>query len=294
MTTSDAKRMLVDDTTDDLLFMRWRSDLLQGAGWAPDIDAMEAWRRGELRLYRPEDELFITMPGHECWPVLTSAERAEIRAELSRPWIPDGHAMEGVPEDEIDTFDAAYVAMMGEDAGMPEVPSALADLLDTVLRPVLVMEPVVYSLVEPAPRPSAPSYADLMGVAVLASLASASAPPQQAPPPPPMPRHVAELVIAKAEADGATCAITMEPIRAATAAVTSCGHVFQAEALRTWLESRGTCPECRQPSAAAAVPSAAVPSAAVPSAAVPSAAVPSAAVPSAAPAPSDNKNRAFQ
>ena len=62
-----------------------------------------------------------------------------------------------------------------------------------------------------------------------------------------MPTHVAELVIRDAEARGATCPITMEPIKAADAAVTSCGHVFEGGAIKEWLHTHATCPQCRQP-----------------------------------------------
>jgi hypothetical protein len=39
----------------------------------------------------------------------------------------------------------------------------------------------------------------------------------------------------------------MEPIKKAAAAITSCGHVFQKEAIAEWMEGHDTCPECRQP-----------------------------------------------
>lgn len=75
------------------------------------------------------------------------------------------------------------------------------------------------------------------------------APPPSAPPQPlpPLPAHVAAMIIARAVESGATCPITMEPIQAATATTTPCGHVFEATALRTWLRTHDTCPECRAP-----------------------------------------------
>ena len=64
-----------------------------------------------------------------------------------------------------------------------------------------------------------------------------------------MPKHVADLVIRDAESRGATCPITMDPIKGAAAAVTSCGHVFDRAAITEWLGSHAKCPQCRQPCA---------------------------------------------
>lgn len=63
--------------------------------------------------------------------------------------------------------------------------------------------------------------------------------------PPPLPKHVADLLIRDAEAHGSTCPITMEPIKAASATTTPCGHVFAANALNIWVSTHSTCPECR-------------------------------------------------
>lgn len=40
------------------------------------------------------------------------------------------------------------------------------------------------------------------------------------------------------------CPITNAPI--STAGVTSCGHVFEREAILSWLSTRNTCPICRR------------------------------------------------
>jgi hypothetical protein len=62
----------------------------------------------------------------------------------------------------------------------------------------------------------------------------------------PLPKHVADLLLRDAEARSATCPITMEPIKAAAATATPCGHVFCADALAAWIASdHSTCPECR-------------------------------------------------
>jgi hypothetical protein len=63
-------------------------------------------------------------------------------------------------------------------------------------------------------------------------------------PPTTLPRHVVNLLIEKAIAEEVTCPITSELIQS-TAAVTSCGHIFNRTALMTWLATNRTCPTCR-------------------------------------------------
>jgi len=43
--------------------------------------------------------------------------------------------------------------------------------------------------------------------------------------------------------DSDLCPITYAPI--STAGVTSCGHVFERDAILSWLSTRNTCPVCR-------------------------------------------------
>jgi hypothetical protein len=72
-----------------------------------------------------------------------------------------------------------------------------------------------------------------------------ASPPLPAVRPAPLPTHVAALLIADAVATGATCPITLNPITTDTAATTPCGHVFDREALTTWIDTgHMTCPEC--------------------------------------------------
>jgi hypothetical protein len=68
------------------------------------------------------------------------------------------------------------------------------------------------------------------------------------PPPPPsaLPKFVADALVTAAVAAEATCPITMEPISPENAAVTSCFHVFEANAIAIWLTDRHTCPTCKQ------------------------------------------------
>ena len=65
--------------------------------------------------------------------------------------------------------------------------------------------------------------------------------------PPPNPNRITQLALLGAEASGAICPITTEPIRAATATMTPCGHIFDSAALATWKATAAVCPECRAP-----------------------------------------------
>jgi hypothetical protein len=118
------------------------------------------------------------------------------------------------------------------------------DALWDLMRPALLWEaadPWSVAPVAPRPRPL-----DILTLALAASMAPQAQAQAQAAPAP-FPKHLANMVLLKAEADAAMCPITMEPIKAADAAVTSCGHVFQTGAIREWLDTHATCPECRQP-----------------------------------------------
>lgn len=67
----------------------------------------------------------------------------------------------------------------------------------------------------------------------------------------PIPRRIAWLIAEDAQKQGESCAITMEDITPITAAVTTCFHVFNADALAEWvarhrLETIIPCPVCRK------------------------------------------------
>lgn len=91
--------------------------------------------------------------------------------------------------------------------------------------------------------------------AAAAAAAAAARPPapvqQPQPPQPqltPIPKYVADLIIADAVAKATTCPITMEPIKADAAAVTTCFHVFDATAIASWFAAgNSTCAVCRKP-----------------------------------------------
>jgi hypothetical protein len=81
-----------------------------------------------------------------------------------------------------------------------------------------------------------------------------SVPPEvvAAPPPPiklalkPLPKRIAWLIAEDAGKSGDTCAITMEPINPLTAAVTTCFHCFDHEAIQIWMGNHNTGPQCRE------------------------------------------------
>lgn len=83
----------------------------------------------------------------------------------------------------------------------------------------------------------------------------APAPPAPAPQPKTvvteaLPRRIAWLIAAEAEKQDDSCPITMDTISPLTAAVTTCFHCFDAEALASWNHTRGggatECPLCKK------------------------------------------------
>jgi len=79
---------------------------------------------------------------------------------------------------------------------------------------------------------------------------AAPVPPATAPPIrlalKPLPKRIAWLIAEDAGKNGDTCAITMESISPITAAVTTCFHCFDHEAIQTWMGNHNTCPQCRE------------------------------------------------
>ena len=205
---------------------------------------MRAWQEGISRIYNPIDNrhTFITMPGHIHWPRLDPTEESEIRALMAPPWIPDGQAMEGLNEEHIAELDVLHQLFRDDAIPHPHPHSHPHSrphththrglgLLESVLRPTLLMEMPMTLIPDPQ----------------LATSLSAQRQGPSATRPQPFPTHLVDQVLAAAEAAGQICAITMEPIKTTTAAVTSCGHIFQKAAIDHWMQDHDTCPECRQP-----------------------------------------------
>jgi hypothetical protein len=62
----------------------------------------------------------------------------------------------------------------------------------------------------------------------------------------PLPKRIAWIIAEDASKKEETCSITLEPISPITASVTTCYHVFDTDALATWLLTKNTCPLCKQ------------------------------------------------
>jgi hypothetical protein len=104
----------------------------------------------------------------------------------------------------------------------------------------------VAQVVTVAPEPSAPAMLPHIPAAVRPALVPAAAATALAPIA--FPAHVKRLIIADCISRNEVCAITGADI-GLDAAVTSCGHVFDSESIRTWLSlpsSKKCCPICKQ------------------------------------------------
>ena len=62
----------------------------------------------------------------------------------------------------------------------------------------------------------------------------------------PLPKRIAWIIADDASKNNEKCPITMEPISPITAAVSTCFHCFDDDAIRTWLNNNDTCPQCRE------------------------------------------------
>jgi hypothetical protein len=60
-----------------------------------------------------------------------------------------------------------------------------------------------------------------------------------------IPQRIAWIVAEDVSRKEENCPITLEPISPLTAAVTSCYHVFDANAIASWFESHSECPVCK-------------------------------------------------
>jgi len=244
---TDRRRTYMEPETGDLLFLEWST---HDDGWMPAKVTMCAWQQGRLRIYYPtntDQPMMITMPGAEQWPFLQPTEEPDVRGVMARPWIPDGQAIEGVREQDIAAMDRTYeiltVSASSSSTTVAEI--ELFERFEIHRIPTLVI-PMTYDLIPVRRPPQRLSQMD-------AGASHAPPPPQRPPPavppthPKPFPRHLVAAVLANAVANNAICPITMDPITPDTATVTSCGHVFQTEAIRHWLTTNAICPECREP-----------------------------------------------
>ena len=272
-TNTDTNRAYLTDPTTRQVLLMTRSPALNR--WLPDLTALTAYRAGTLNVYRPGGSpTLYTVADFGApilrWTQLASDDNDILATTPLATWIQPGTIVTDVAADDIRLMDAwlRSAAADGEPLLPPppqETPEVFSDDAATRLGallaaaaaarpepiyyghdwprgPTLIYSPadpldLVWRLVEPEPEPTAPP-----GQAQPPALPTVTA----------LPKHVAALVLRQAEADGTTCPITLEPITVTTGAVTSCGHVFAAGALRTWIASHGCCPTCRAPTAAPA------------------------------------------
>lgn len=61
-----------------------------------------------------------------------------------------------------------------------------------------------------------------------------------------IPQRIAWLIAEDACVRNEICSIILEPISPLTASVTNCFHVFETNAIKTWLEKNSTCPLCKK------------------------------------------------
>ncbi len=65
---------------------------------------------------------------------------------------------------------------------------------------------------------------------------------------PPPQKRIADILIADAVSKGEQCSISLNPLTPDTACcVAPCYHIFEKEAIQTWLSTKHTCPTCREP-----------------------------------------------
>jgi len=62
----------------------------------------------------------------------------------------------------------------------------------------------------------------------------------------PIPKNIAETLIRELIKNQQICPISHEPLQIETTVLTSCFHVFNGDALTTWLTSHNSCPICKQ------------------------------------------------
>lgn len=225
-------RSYIDPQTAEVLLFT-HSDALNG--WFPAVTDMADILAGTTRLYRTADtDEFVTISEGDMrfWSQLSITEEPDIRALIAHPWITDGSYVEGLTSAEVSAAETLYRGLSTDIVTYNGLTtSELSVSLETALRPLLdwpALDPTLIMI---------PS------VRIVYGETESQQPQQQSQP---LPRHVAALVIDKAIADGALCPITMETLTKENAIVTSCGHVFQTQAIRTWLATRVSCPECRQ------------------------------------------------
>jgi hypothetical protein len=263
---------LTDPTTRQLLLMT-RDPTLDR--WLPDLTAMSAYRAGTLNAYRPAG------PGTTLYtiadigaPILRwqplAHDDPDILATVPlHSWIEPGTIITEVATADILRMDtwlrsAADTPMLAPPEPPPEAFSTdAATRLGALLTAATEFRPLPVHQGHEWPRGPTLVYSPTDRLELLWRIAATdpeptpepSAPPPAQHIPPQIPPHIAAIVLRQAVTDATVCPITMEPITTTNGAVTSCGHVFVAHALREWIAAHGTCPTCRSPAGPPSVPS---------------------------------------
>jgi hypothetical protein len=227
--------------------------------WVPAIKAMKSVLQGKVRIYLTDGDMVITHGALPLkWP-LSHWDRPPGLPGLSI----DLHMVYVLSEKDIYAFEAWLLNPVEGtrwDAVRRPIPVYVSTQL--VQAPSQSFTSSLPSLVLPIPSSSvvvqapSPSFVPTRPGRHLDALASVPSPSPVTIPFPLVtpyvqaPNHVTRLALLGAEASGAICPITTEPIRAATATMTPCGHIFDREALALWTATAATaavCPECRAP-----------------------------------------------
>jgi hypothetical protein len=61
-----------------------------------------------------------------------------------------------------------------------------------------------------------------------------------------IPKRIAQVILEDAVNKGEVCPITMDDISIDTSKVTSCFHIFDGDAITTWLSRKAECPVCKE------------------------------------------------
>lgn len=236
-TMTTLPRVFIEPTAGTLLFMHWDS---AADGWVPHLETMEGWQHCSTRIYQIGPTQWITITSGDKysyrsqivqrWGILRRDEEVDIKAVLDHPWIEPRQVFTTIPEEVVQDFDTVLEDRLLNEEDSPYWNHPLMRLLDGA-PPMGFPIPRPFTMI---PVPSAPR----------GDVGSSKTPEPQSSR---LPVHVVNLLIQQAVASQQRCPITMELLVPRGTAVTTCGHLFDAEAIRQWFTTRQTCPTCRQP-----------------------------------------------
>lgn len=237
-------RSYMNPATQQWVFMDYNADYDR---WFPHAPMMSAWADGQIRVYRPADDptKLITMPGHKTWPTMSPSEYCHISTtDVPVAWASTETIQTSINETDIDGYDSWVHMFQHMSDVLPDIPtvSPLSLLAGILLStgPAGPDGPLLLTILEhQQPPQQPPQHHPLPAI-------QPSTPSPKKPSVACLPPHVVSLLIRDAVSTGTMCPITMEPLTTENAEVTSCGHVFEREALDNWIATgHDTCPQCR-------------------------------------------------